>query len=241
MAAVEKADCLLLVNPDNPSGNFIPVGELLEVITHYGKLGKQVIVDESFVDFAADEGGGSLINDDVLDANPNLIVVRSISKTYNVPGLRLGIVASGRADLIQDIRRELAIWNINSFGEFFLRIAPKYAAEYRKACLDMADERERLSKALAGISFLTPLPSSANYILCKVSEGWTSDGLAAYLLSQHDVYVKSFSNRQGLQDGEYVRIGVRSPEDNHFLAHCLKAAENGERKSPTTGGASKKA
>ncbi len=226
LAASGEVDCLLLVNPDNPSGNFIPRSELLDVVVRYRELGKRVIIDESFVDFADGAGKHDLLRDDILDANPNLIVVRSISKTYNVPGVRLGVVASSQAEFIRDIRRELAIWNINSFGEFFLQIAPKYAAEYRKACRDMADERERAAASLAAVPFLNPLPSKANYILCELTGGWVSEGLAAYLLHHHDVYLKSFSNRQGLMDGEYVRIGIKLPEDNQFLVRCLRNAIN---------------
>ncbi len=224
--AAENVDCLLLVNPDNPSGNFIPRNKILDVVARYRELGKQVIIDESFVDFAGRAEEHDLLHDDILDDNPNLVVVRSISKTYNVPGVRLGVVASSRSEFIRDIRRELAIWNINAFGEFFLQIAPKYATEYRKACRDMADERERVTAALAGVSFLDPLHSRANHILCKLTGGWTSDGLATYLLHRHDVHVKSFSKRPGLEDGEYVRIGIRLPEDNQFLVQCLHGAVN---------------
>ncbi len=117
----------------------------------------------------------------------------------------------------------MAIWNINSFGEFFLQIAPKYAVEYRKACFDMAAERERMFAELSEIPFLNPLPSKANYILCELIGGWTSARLSEFLLRHHDVYVKSFSNRQGLAGGEYVRIGIKLPEDNQFLVQCLSS------------------
>ena len=68
----------------------------------------------------------------LLDAHPALVVVKSISKSYGVPGIRLGVLAGGNRTLVKDIAKDVAIWNINSFGEFFLQVVNKYHGSWRR-------------------------------------------------------------------------------------------------------------
>ena len=83
-----------MVNPDNPSGNYIPKNDMLRMISWARDKGIKIIIDESFVDFS-DEINSSLIDQEILNQYPNLYVIKSISKSYGVPGLRLGVLASG--------------------------------------------------------------------------------------------------------------------------------------------------
>ena len=87
--------------------------------------GIRLILDESFADFA-DEADNTFIRQDLLDRYRGLYVVKSISKSYGVPGLRLGVLASGDQDLIAALKKDVAIWNINSFAEFYMQIEEKY-------------------------------------------------------------------------------------------------------------------
>ena len=112
---------LIIVNPDNPSGNYIPKKDLFRLIKWASKKGIKLVIDESFVDFA-DELDSTLIEQDILSANPHLFVMKSISKSYGVPGLRLGVLASGDDNTIAQMKKDVAIWNINSFGEFYMQI-----------------------------------------------------------------------------------------------------------------------
>ena len=112
-------DTIILVNPDNPSGQFIERQGLLAFLTACRAKGVRCVVDESFADFAEPEKRFTLLSDDILQAYPELVVVKSISKSYGVPGLRLGIIASADTNLLQCIQNAMAIWNINSFAEYF--------------------------------------------------------------------------------------------------------------------------
>ena len=116
---------LVLVNPDNPSGNYIPKAQLLRLIAWTKAQGIRLVVDESFADFA-DEPDNTLSDQQILDANAHLFVMKSISKSYGVPGLRLGVLASGDLGVIARMKKDVAIWNINSFGEFYMQISEKY-------------------------------------------------------------------------------------------------------------------
>ena len=212
---------LLIVNPDNPSGNYIDRQGLLSLCEWSKRKGITLVVDESFADFAQDDTPNTLIDDTLLEQFPQLVVVKSISKSYGVPGLRLGVLASADAYLIQAFKRDVAIWNINSFAEFFMQIYGKYENAYRQACLLFWQERERFHHELAGIGWLRVIPSQANYFLCEVRERFTATALARLLL-EHNILIKDCSRKKGLEGGQYIRIAVRNRHDNEVLIKTLK-------------------
>ena len=117
---------LLIINPDNPSGNFININGLLKLIQWTKKNHIKLVVDESFVDFAENYPNNTLIKSNILINNEHLIIIKSISKSYGVPGLRLGVLISSNMELIRDVKKDVSIWNINSFAEFYLQIYVKY-------------------------------------------------------------------------------------------------------------------
>ena len=214
---------LLLINPDNPSGNYIPYGDLLRLIEWTGERGVQFVVDESFVDFVDVEGEFSLLHNELLAANPHLVVVKSISKSYGVPGLRLGVLASGNTEIIATIKKEVAIWNINSFGEFYMQIYEKYHKEYLLACKAFREERKLFHEELQQIDYLRVIPSQANYFMCELVGGkYTSHELAVRLLTDYNILIKDCSGKSAFAGGEYIRIAVRDRNDNHRLVEALK-------------------
>ena len=214
-------DTLLLINPDNPSGNYVPFNDLLRLIDWTKEKGIRFVVDESFVDFASAEGQFSLFDNDILAANPHIIVVKSISKSYGVPGFRLGVLASGNTELITRLKKEVAIWNINSFGEFYMQIYEKYHKDYDKACDTFRAERELFLSELKEIPFLEVFDSQANYFLCKVKERFTSHELAMLLLKQN-ILIKDCGTKKAFNGGNYIRLAIRDRNDNHYLIETLK-------------------
>ena len=213
-------DTLLLINPDNPSGNYIPFGDLLRLIEWTKAKGIRFVLDESFVDFADTTGPFSLFDNAVLAANPHLVVVKSISKSYGVPGLRLGVLASGNVELVAKLKKEVAIWNINSFGEFYMQIYEKYHKDYVKACDAFRAERALFLEELKRIPFLEVYESQANYFLCRVTGRFTSHELALKLL-KHNILVKDCGTKKAFNGGNYIRLAVRDRRDNHYLTEIL--------------------
>lgn len=222
----KEIDTLLLINPDNPSGNYIPYNDLLRLIEWSKQRGVNFIVDESFVDFVDCEGETSLLHDDILANNPHLYVVKSISKSYGVPGLRLGVLASGDIDTITRLKKEVAIWNINSFGEFYMQIYEKYHKEYLKACELFREERQKFFEELKEVPYLRVIPSQANYFLCELTTSrFTSTQLAVRLLADHDILIKDCAGKSAFSRGNYIRLAVRDRRDNHKLVEALKTFE----------------
>ena len=208
---------IVIVNPDNPSGNYIPKKDLLRLIEWTKGKGMKLVIDESFVDFA-DEEDSTLIDLDLLAANTHLYVMKSISKSYGVPGLRLGVLASGDVDTVAHMKKDVAIWNINSFAEFYMQIEEKYKKYYAEALVKIRAERARFVSELSKINGIRVIPSQANFIMAELTDVEPKELLKA-LLFKHQLLIKDLSSKTG---GKYVRIAVRNTEDNDMLVAALK-------------------
>ena len=214
---------LMLINPDNPSGNFIPKADILRLAEWSEQRNIRLVVDESFVDFSVDYKNNSLLSDEILEAYPHMAVMKSISKSFGVPGLRLGILCSADKELIARIKKEVSIWNLNSFAEFFMQIYNKHEKDYLKACDKFLAERNDFEKGLRTIPYLRVMPSQANYFLCEVLPPYTATEIVVYTLRQHNILTRDCSLKPGLNPNkQYMRIAVRNHEDNTRLVEALK-------------------
>ena len=214
---------LMLINPDNPSGNFIPKADILRLAKWCEERHIRLIVDESFVDFSEDYANNSLLSDEILETYPSMIVMKSISKSYGVPGLRLGILASANKELIARIKKEVSIWNMNSFAEFFMQIYNKHEKDYQRACDKFVKERADFESKLHTIPFFRVMPSQANYFLCEVLPPYTASEIVIYMLKHHNILTRDCSQKPGLDpDKQYMRIAVRNHEDNTRLVEGLR-------------------
>lgn len=220
------ADNILLINPDNPSGNFIPIDDVIALASWCQGQNTRLIVDESFVDFSNGYENNSLLHDTILEAYPTIVVMKSISKSYGVPGIRLGILCSADTSLIARMKKMVSIWNINSFAEYFMQIFTKYEKDYKRACEKFISEREDFEKKLKEISFLRVMPSQANYFLCEILPPKNANQLVLTMLKQYNILVRDCSDKQGFDGKQYMRIAVRSHEDNTKLIAAFKEIDN---------------
>ena len=214
---------LMLINPDNPSGNFIPKADVLRLAKWCEDRNIRLVVDESFVDFSVDYKTNSLLSDEILEAYPHMAVMKSISKSFGVPGLRLGILASANKELIAHIKKEVSIWNLNSFAEFFMQIYNKHEKDYLKACDKFVAERADFERQLKTIPYLRVMPTQANYFLCEVLPPYTATEIVVYTLRNHNILTRDCSQKHGLDPNkQYMRIAVRNHEDNTRLVEALR-------------------
>jgi histidinol-phosphate/aromatic aminotransferase/cobyric acid decarboxylase-like protein len=229
-----QCDTLLLINPDNPSGNYIPFNDVLNLLERMKPNNKRLILDESFIDFSDAEEERSLLQQKILNRFPNLIVIKSLSKSYGIPGIRLGILACGDSAVIAGIRQNIPIWNINSFAEYFLQIIGKYQKDYRLACQAIFDERRRFKAELENLSLFTVYPSQANYFLCRCAGNFSAQDLAKYLLEDHDIFIKDLTGKNGIPGGGWLRLSVRNRTDNNILIAKLKMFKERLKGCPET-------
>ena len=222
-----RIETLLLINPDNPSGNYIPYSDLLRLVAWCKEKQISLILDESFVDFTDDAAASldavTLIKESVLTSYSHLYVLKSISKSYGVPGIRLGVLASSDEDLIEKLKADVSIWNINSYGEFFLQIKEKYDKDYLYSLSKLRMIRKAFIEQLRTISYLTVFPSQANYVMCRL-ENVSSTHLCSSLLKQN-LLIKDLSKKVG-NGQSFIRLAIKSEEDNDRLIASLKIFDN---------------
>lgn len=215
----QDIDNLVLINPDNPTGNYIPAPDVLRLADWAQGKGIRLILDESFADFA-DEADNTFIRQDLLDRYRRLYVVKSISKSYGVPGLRLGVLASGDQDLIAALKKDVAIWNINSFAEFYMQIEEKYKKDYARSLELIRAERARFRRELEKLPNLRVIPSQANYLMVELLGGLSARAITRELLVNRCILVKDLSPKLGGQ--QYLRLAVRDTRDNGRLLEALR-------------------
>ena len=212
---------IVLINPDNPSGNYLPKSDVMKLAAWSEENQVRLIVDESFSDFA-EEPNNSLFNDSILEKYKNLIVVKSISKSFGVPGLRLGVLASADSELIERTKRDVAIWNINSFAEFYLQIAEKYRKDYDSAMERFREERRTFIRELTAIPGIKVLPTQANYVMVRLCCGKTASEITQEMLSSHRMLIKDLTGKIPRERGEFIRLAIRNREDNRKLIDALR-------------------
>jgi histidinol-phosphate/aromatic aminotransferase/cobyric acid decarboxylase-like protein/choline kinase len=212
------SNAVVLINPDNPSAQNLPVEVVRGLLEDLSDL-DLVMVDESFSDFASVEPPPSAVN--LCDQYPNLVVVKSLGKIFGLPGLRLGYVVTADRDRAEELRVQLPVWNQNSVAEFFLDRLPAYRKDYEISRVKVVALTQSLREALGGIPGLEAFPSATNFVLVRVTAGLTSTELRDELLSNHRIYVRDCLNKVGLGD-RYVRIACRTEPENEHLLNKLR-------------------
>jgi len=210
-------DVIVIVNPNNPTGSVIPT----DWIYGFSKRnpGKTIIVDESFIEFSDQP---SLI--EALEAEPleNVVIVKSLSKSWGIPGLRLGYVYTSQRRLSRQIHRYIPIWNMNSIAEFFLEMILKHRDALDESFALTVKDRTSFRAALTGCGFINCVyPSGANFLLVKFHQSRSDlQFLAAEMVQRDAIYIKDVSERFD-DGGFYLRLAVRSPEENRVLVASL--------------------
>ena len=218
---IDKADITIVINPDNPSGFMLSQKEIIELAEYSKSKGHQLVVDESFVDFANKEERFTLFNDEFINKYPNVIVIKSISKSYGVPGLRLGLLATSDVSLLKELKEEMQVWNINSFAEYYLQIYQLFAKTYDESCDKIVEAREEFVNKLKEFKEFKVYPSEANYVMVDTGS-INSRKLAVTLLDKYKLIIKDLSSKNTFEGKNFIRLAVRDNSNNNYLINCLK-------------------
>ncbi len=213
----EKLSAALIINPGNPTGQFIPIEKIISFLEKMSQL-KLVLIDESFIDFSGDEIP-SLIP--YVERFPNLIIVRSMSKHCGIPGLRLGYCCTSNTEFLEKIRSVLPVWNINTLAEYFLSQLKYTDKEYHVARKRVIADVRDLYRKLKVIEGLEVYPSGSNFILLKITSGLTAYDIQMKMLEEHGVYVRDCSNKVGL-DKYHIRVASQGRKKDKYLLKALK-------------------
>lgn len=214
---IKKAELIVIVNPNNPTGTTIRSEYIFSLIKSYHS--KMFIVDESFIEFSDTKSLIPLIESDPTD---NVIVIKSLSKSLGLPGIRLGYVYSHNQLFNQFLKSELPIWNINSMAEFLLEIILKNRKSLEQSYLNTKRDRDNFANLLKKSKFIENVyPSGGNFVLVSlISHIKNSRNIVRKMLTNYSIYIKDVSNKFG--NGKcYLRFAVRLPNENELLVNCL--------------------
>ncbi|MGL4773980.1 MAG: pyridoxal phosphate-dependent aminotransferase [Clostridium sp.] len=220
---LKAVEGLIIANPNNPNGRGINREAFKSILDFCEENGKLVIIDEAFVEFLGDEF--SLINE-VLNYKC-LIIIRAITKFFALPGIRLGWAVSGNLELVNEIKELQLPWNINTFGALSLKYLLSDEEYIERSVKENKSEREFLLKELEKLSvFERVYESKCNFVLCKL-KGISDEELFKFCLN-NGILIRKCGNYEGL-NSSFIRVAVKSRENNEELLKVLNAFGNGEK------------
>jgi histidinol-phosphate/aromatic aminotransferase/cobyric acid decarboxylase-like protein len=203
-AAELAVKMLVISNPNNPTGAWFEADEIEKLVLRLPQV-ELIVIDESFLDFAGIESAMALI-----PKAQNLVVVKSLGKSFGWHGVRLGYAATNprAAELL---RSQLPFWNINGLAAYILKSVTKFKAEFRQSLLLVEHDRAYMLRQLEKISGLRVFPSRANFIYVELPANIPGRQLRDRLLNQYGLMVRECSNKIGSSE-RYLRLAVQTKE-----------------------------
>jgi histidinol-phosphate/aromatic aminotransferase/cobyric acid decarboxylase-like protein len=218
-----KPKSVVLINPNNPDGNFIEVNQLRKLLDNLTEV-KYVILDESFVHFATnDDGDYNLISsDNLIEKYPNLILIKSLSKDFGIAGVRCGYAIMSE-DKVSKLLNNGYLWNSNGIAEYFFRLYTQndFFEKYNNIRIRYILETQEFSRLLSKIPNIRIFSSQANFFLIELLNGYSASSVQAKLLYRYGIYVRSCGDKIGLS-GEFLRIASRTLEQNMIIIQALR-------------------
>lgn len=216
-------DTVMIGNPNNPTGNLLKRETVEALVKSAEKTGTNVVVDESFLDFREDRELYTVM--DLVSQHDNLIVMNSLTKFYALPGLRLGFAVM-KSSLREKMEKNKDPWNVNLLAQKAGTAALK-DAEYQSRTREAVGwEAPKMAKALKSIEGLKVCEPAVNFVMFNIKgRGINANELTARMKAK-GILIRDCSNYPGL-DEYYVRVAVRSAEENKILLKKLEEALNG--------------
>lgn len=208
-----NVDLVIICNPNNPTGKYIEKNNIIKTLKHLNEFNVQLILDESFMDFLDNEL--SLIN--VINEYKNLVIIRSLTKFFAIPGLRLGFLVTSNQELIDKINKFKESWSVNIFANDFgidIFNDKEFIIDTKKY---IKNEREYLIEKLRTLNIFRVYDSTANYIFLKskVDIDWGKE------LLHYNILIRKCDNYIGL-DNKFYRIAVKDNKNNQILIESIK-------------------
>jgi len=222
-----KADVAVVLSPNNPTSLLVSKPDLLRLAEKLAGQNCLLIVDESFIDFAASREQSTLEYE--IAGHENLAIIKSMSKAYGICGLRLGYLLSANQELVRAVKKELPIWNVNGFAEAFLRQLPQYRQEFKESCQKVRNDRDNLYQSLSSIPGMIVYKPEANFVFCRLpDEAISGPEITRRLFTKYNTYLKSCVEKMLPESDRYLRIASRTAPENDSLVDALVSILVGE-------------
>ncbi|HSQ90027.1 histidinol-phosphate transaminase [Romboutsia sp.] len=212
---IEKFDSLFICNPNNPNGKVKDLTELLNLMIQNNKL---LIVDETFMEFVAEEEKYSLVK--YVQRYENIFILKAVTKFFGMPGLRLGYGLTSNKEIIEKIHNYKEPWTINSFADTLSNHIfedKNYIEDSKKYYIK---ERSYMLQELRNIQNIVVYDTDTNFILIKLNDRRSYE-IKVELLTKGNILIRDASNFIGLDDS-YIRVAIKSHEENEILIKHMK-------------------
>lgn len=216
-----KPDTIVLINPNNPTGNYIIKSELVRILQELSFV-ENIIIDESFIHFAfEDEYYSEVTLSKLVDEYKNMYIVKSMSKDFGIAGIRAGYAIMEESK-IKDLLRNGYLWNSNGLAEHFFRLYGKsdFVKNYQIVRKRYIEETQQFIIDIARVPNIKVYPSSANFVLIELPNGVPAELITSILLIRYGIYVRNCDDKIGLE-GSYLRIASRGKADNELIIDAL--------------------
>jgi histidinol-phosphate/aromatic aminotransferase/cobyric acid decarboxylase-like protein len=219
----ERPDTVVLINPNNPDGGYIHHATMLELLEELREV-PTVIVDESFIHFACEDGGYAYRSvSDQVSRHSNVIVVKSMSKDFGVAGIRAGYAVMA-PERVNSLLEHGFLWNSSGLAEYFFDLysRPDFQARYERERIRFVRNSRRFFGALGKIDGLRVYPTFANFALVELMGSISADDLVGRLLIRRGIYTRTCDDKKGLEPGRFVRIAARNRPENAYIIRSLR-------------------
>lgn len=209
-------DCAILNTPHNPTGTSLSRKSVIGLAKHVRAAGAFFLIDEAFIDYMPGQTAISYAS-----TTPGIVVIRSLTKFFGCPALRVGY-AVGLPETLRAIARFLPTWPVTTLAAYALEKAIRDQPYTEKSLVANQKERAKLAQSLRGLGAHV-IPSAANFLLIRLREDWPdSSATREYLIRHHLILVRSCDSFIGLEKGRYIRVAVRTARDNRLLVEGLR-------------------
>ena len=210
----------VIVTPNNPTALSVDGDDILRLARRLAEHDCRLIVDESFIEFSRTGWAGSI--EPLVDAHPNLVVLKSMSKVFGIAGLRIGYLLTADHEFAAAVSAHLPIWNVNGLAEAFLRSAGRYRREFEASCELVRTTTRDFYEQLRELPGIEPLEPDANFVFCRITApGVTGPELARRLYVTHNLLIKDCASKSMPDADRFLRIASRTPEENRRLVEAL--------------------
>ena len=221
----ERADTVVLINPNNPDGSYLPPTAVKNIVERL-KTARTVIIDESFVHFSRSDPDSFdfLSVQDLVEQDERVVIVKSMSKDFGIPGLRCGYALMSK-ERVALLLRKGYLWNVNSFAQLFLEIHAEdsFQESYRDAREKFISVLDDFKSSLSCLDKVIPYPSQANFVLLRLPCVEDLLDFTLTMFVEHGVYIRNCADKIGL-DGNFIRVACRTPAENSLICKALQSS-----------------
>ncbi len=212
--SISPGSLLIIGHPNNPTGMIYNKDEIIEIAERSLSMKGYVMIDEAFADFSEE----IYLAENLIEKYPNLFILRSFTKIFSIPGIRLGL-GIGNPFIIKKMESRRDPWSVNIFAQLIgekLLYEEEFIEETKRY---ITKERNFIYEYLKGIKAIEVFDSHTNFYLLRFPN--TSSKEVIKFLMENDIYVRNGSDFIGLQDG-FIRIAIKTQDENKLLLNCIK-------------------